>query len=334
MSKIQNETNLSPFPESVYDIRNNVIDKHDEGDNIINCVDAQQEELDMIQVTVNTVCDTEDWSHIKNVNLKDMCDSESLDCFEHMKQFVANYEASDLTTDIQNVMTNIPDLVHITKNTDESRQLMHRFENLLMLKMFKRLKQLEKHGRDNKIKTDKYYKYQKMYINNNETAKMIHEFNLTSKKDKTDDQITILIEKVLTPHKMTQELLTYELLHYRPDNKVLFNEENLEIIANQIKSELNRFNPIIKPYIEDQIWTLNLKDTMNFCVAKNKIILSNTINTQDQEHNTIIMHMDMMINFIKRCFKVPSLKYVIVEDNKYYFTWILISVGYYVKKIN
>lgn len=283
---------------------------------------------------VNTICQTEECADIEGVNLKDMCDFESPDCYEHMKQFVANYEAADLSTDMQNVMTNIPDLVHIAKETEESKQIMHRFENLLMLKMFKRLKWLEKHSHDNKTETERYYKYQKMYTtNSNATSKKIHEFNIKSEKEKTDTQYTALVEQVLTPHKMSQELLTYELLHYRPDIKIIFNEENLETLANQIKFDLNRFNPIVQPYLEDHSWTINYKDTMNFQVGKNKIIFSNTINTDDHENNTLITHMDMMINFIKRRFKVPTLKYAIVEDNKYYFTWILISVGYYPKKV-
>ena len=298
-------------------------------------IDDPQEESDIAYVTsqrINAVCETEECADIEGVNLKDMCDFESLDCFEHMKQFVAHYEPSDLTSDMQNVMQNLPDLVHITKDTDESKQIMHRFENLLMLKMFKRLKWIEKYSYDNKIEMDKYYKYQKMYQNNNTSIKKIHEFNLKSDKDKTKDELSLLVDEVLTPYKMSQELLTYDLLHYRPDVKALFNEDNLASIANQIKTDLDRFNPIIQHYLEDRSWILNIEDTLNFSVPKNKIILSNTINTQDQENTTIITHMDMLINYIKRHFKVPTLKYVIAEDNKYYFTWILISIGYYPNK--
>jgi hypothetical protein len=121
-------------------------------------------------------------------------------------------------------------------------------------------------------------------------------------------------------------------MHYRPDDKALFNEDNLVSIANQIKMDSDRFNPIIQHYLEDRSWILNTEDTLNFSVPKNKVILSNTINTHDQENTTIITHMDMLINYIKRHYKVPALKYVIVEDNKYYFTWILILIGYYPNK--
>lgn len=319
------------------DATSEAIDSNGDDSEVIDTdIDDHEEEADTIQSTshrVNTICETEECADIEGVNLKDMCDFESPDCFEHMKQFVANYDPADLSFDMQNIMTNLPDIAHIAKDTDESKQVMHRFENLLMLKMFKRLKWIEKYSHDSKSETEKYYKYQKMYINGNASAKKIHEFNLKSDKDKTENQFVSLVEEVMTPHKMSQELLTYELLHYRPDVKVAFNEDHLESIANQIKFDLNRFNLIIQPYLEDRSWTLNFKDTLNFSVPTNKVIFSNTINTEDQENNTIITHMDMIINFIKRRFKVPTLKYVIVEDNKYYFTWILISIGYYPKKI-
>jgi hypothetical protein len=145
-----------------------------------------------------------------------------------------------------------------------------------------------------------------------------------------------ILKTVLTSHKMSQELLTYELLNYRPNtnraNKPIFNENNFEIISKQINNDLNRFNLIIQNYLEDKEWILNVKDTLNFSVPKHKVIFSNTINKQNQENNTIIDHMDMLVNYIKRCYKIPTLKYVIVEDNKYDIVWILISIGFYHNK--
>ena len=270
------------------------------------------------------------------MNLKKMCDYESADCFELMKQFVVSCDATNISTDMKNIMTNVPDLAHLTGETEESKQVMHRFENLIVLKMFKRLKWLEKHSYDIRTEINDYNKYKKMYAGNNSISAMVREFNLKSINDHNNDhnnhdsEIMRLMEQILTPHKMTQELLTYELLHYRPIAKVLFDRDDLSSVANQIKMTLNRFNLIIHPYLEDRCsWTVNYKDTLNFVVPKNKIVFSNTIDTQDQENNMIIAHMDMMINYIKRCYKIPSLKYVIVEDNKYYFSWILISMGYY-----
>ena len=45
------------------------------------------------------------------------------------------------------------------------------------------------------------------------------------------------------------------------------------------------------------------------------------------ENINLVTHMNMLIHFIKRKFDISSIKYAIVEDNKYYFYWILISIG-------
>jgi hypothetical protein len=196
---------------------------------------------------------------------------------------------------------------------------------------------MEQNSKYNKLQTDLYYLNKKKYINDSSLASQIHAYNIENDSEYKDENIQMSILKtILTSHKMTQELLTYELLNYKPntDNgkKPIFNETNFEIISKQINNDLNRFNLIIQNYLEDKEWILNVKDTLNFSVPKHKVIYSNTINKQNQENNTVIDHMDMLINYIKRCYKVPTLKYVIVEDNKYDIIWILISIGFYYNK--
>lgn len=282
---------------------------------------------------VDRICQTEECVDIEGITLHDMCNFESPDRYQRMKQFVTRYEANDLTTDMLNVLQHLPDQVHIAKATDKSVQIMDRFENLLMLRIFKRLKLIEKTSIDYKVEIDRYNKQTKPYVSNSSTVKKIHEFNIRPTESKMDEQCLELINQGLTNNKLTNELLMCELLHYRPESKTIFNEDELEFIAHQIKSEIDRFNPIIRIFLEDQSWTVNFKSTLNFAVPECKIILSNSINTDDQENDHLIDHMDMMVKFIKRCFKIPSLKYKIVEDNKYHFSWILISIGYYPKKI-
>ena len=288
-----------------------------------------------------TIIDCNSADVIVYINLKDMCVNESQDCYERIQQFVANQKTEILLTDIQNVMKNVPDLVHITKESEESeeskeskesKQAMLCFENLLILNMFIRLKWLETCCYTTRTETNRYYKDQQLYITNNSIISAnIHLYNVMTETEKIEIPCYKLLEQVLTPYKISQELLTYELLNYRPDNKIMFNEMNLKSVADQIRSELNRFSPIVHSYLEDRVWTINYNDTMNFSVGKNKIVFSNTISTHNQENNILVAHINTMTKFIKKCFKIKTLKYAIIEDNKYYFTWILIFVGYYCK---
>ena len=255
---------------------------------------------------VNLICEQSNSKN--NINIKDLC------CFNELTKFINKHNITDLKEKLQNVMINI------SKN-DES-------EKLLILKIFKKLSNIDTESQNYKIEADNYNKYQKMYANDNETAKLIHNFNTNSKQD-PEEQLN-LIKQILTPHKLTQELLTYELLHYRPDSKlkILLDENNLKEVSEKIILEINRFNPIIIAYIEDHSWTVNYTDTLNFKVDNNNIIISNTIDTSDEENHIITTHMNMLVNYLKRIFKFESIKYVIIEDSKYDFSWIFISINY------
>ena len=255
---------------------------------------------------VNLICELSNSKN--NINIKNLC------CFNELTKFINKYDVNELKEKLQNLMINI------TKN-DES-------EKLLILKIYKRLSNIDIDSQNYKIELDNYNKYQKMYANDNETAKLIHNFNIDPIQE--PEMRLNLIKQILTPHKLTQELLTYELLHYRPDNKmrILLDKNNLKEVSEKIKIEINRFNPIIISYIEDHSWTINYTDTLNFKVEQNTIIISNTIDTSDEENHILTTHMNMLVNYIKRIFKLLSIKYFIIEDSKYDFSWIFISINY------
>lgn len=270
------------------------------------------------------------------IDLKKLCDFESPDCYNFIQEFISKTNASDVTTDIRNIMSNIPDKKHILKDNDDSRSIMHRFENLLMLKIFNKLKNIETSCLEYKKELDDYHRYNKMYITyDSEITEKIHQHNIkticTDQGETDDTDIMSLISLTLTKHKISQELLTYELLNYRLTERIILNSLDplFNDTINKIHTDINRFNPIIQTYLEDKVWTLNTEDTLHFAVPKNKIVFSNTISMQDDENDTITTHMDMIIEYLKRCYKLSSLKYVIIEDNKYDVMWILLTVGYY-----
>jgi hypothetical protein len=294
---------------------------------------------------VHTVCETEDCANVGIVNLQDMCDLESKEFFPNMKVFVENCETNDLTDAVSHIFTNVPDKKHFESTDNDSKNMVQRFENLLMLRMFKRLKLLEKQSIDYRMEIDECNKYQKMYSNDPCMAALVRIVNLEKEnassrtenetenenenEKEQNDKYMNLLQKTITPYKITKELLTYELLHYEPEERIKFEENNLEQTAFKIRDDINRFNLIVKPYLEDN-WKVNIRDTLNFVVPKNKIILSNTIDPVDEYNDSLSMHIDMTMNYIKRCYKVATLKYAIVEDNKFNIIWLLISIGYYV----
>ena len=72
---------------------------------------------DMITL-VNKICDLEFTSCAM---LKNICDINSKECFQNMKDYIKNNDISNLTNDYQNIMNNVPDHVHFSKSSEESK---------------------------------------------------------------------------------------------------------------------------------------------------------------------------------------------------------------------
>ncbi len=281
---------------------------------------------DVLEKKINEICNSNDCingSSINGVELKDLCDVENN--YEEMKLFIEKFDVENLIQSSNNFLLNSNNI-----GEPESEQKNKRYELLLILKLFKKIKLMENQWHQYWLESSQYNKN----IDNfktciNQYGNIIHEFNIKPEKDKTEYEYILLLKNALSQQKMKHELLIYELINYTPTSKIYFEARYLQTIALDIKNELDRFNPIIQTYLEDDQWTINYKNTMNFAVPKNKIIYSNTISRHDASNDTVIQHMNLVTNFINNIFKISSGKFVIIDDNKYNICWILISVGYF-----
>jgi hypothetical protein len=269
-------------------------------------------------------------------DLADLCQVEGNDMFDKMKHMVENHDVTKLKHDIDNIMTYFPVHPESNRSNESNKVSTDRLMMLLILRMFRKIKKIEAGSQDYYTDADKYYKYQKMYQANTKHALLVHEFNTrleapgtpAPRPDNHASDYTELLVNALTCHKMNQELLTYELLYYKPKKKIQFTDNNLHPVAEMILSEFNRFNSIITRYTEDHQWTINYTTTMNFVVPDTKIIISNTILTEHENNDMLLNHLDIMVRYLENKFDTPSIKYYIIEDNKYYMSWILVSIGY------
>lgn len=305
-------TNSVNFPESGSD---NGDDHYD--DELV----QEQEKI------IHAVCETEECSEIFGVDLKELCDIEGDKVFDRVKKFVEDNNSDTLKHDIQKLFTKCPDsATGYLGSTNDNDKI--NFENLIILKTFKRLKLIEKESSDYKAEYEKYDLYQNMYVNNSERANIIHNINTTSINELNQIEIDKIIETTLTPFKKHQELLKYELNFYEPKHKIHFTESNLKEIVSKICADINRFNPIIQDFLEDKRWTINIGDTLNFTIPNNRVVLSNTIATLDITNAILITHLDMILDYVKRVYKVTSTRYLIIEDNKFDISWVFITLGY------
>jgi len=258
----------------------------------------------VLESNVVIIDENENEDGISCLTLKNLCDIEGVDMFDRIEQFRKD---NDLNT------------MHKTLTIDD------RSENLILLKTFKRLKRIEKACIAYKTDYERYDQSQNTYVDCTDRGEMIHNININSNNNtNTEDYIKTLF----TPYKIQQELLTYELFNYKPKQKIPFTCNNCEDIAKIICDDISRFSPIMYSVLEDKSWTVHTEDTLNFSVPKDRIILSNTIRTIDSENSYLISHLDTLIDYISRVYKLASVRHIIVEDNKFYITWVLITLRY------
>lgn len=273
---------------------------------------------------LNKICEDDEPYYHSRVNLRKLCDKEHN--FDIMKSFVENNNAETLRNDSDNIFKNIQTINQITEHCKED---LRNIELLLILRMFRKLKKIEKNCFEYRKESDKNNKFQKIYNNDNDysVAVAIRDYNNNNNSNNNNVGMELL-KNIISPYKVRLELLKYELNCYRSKNRVELNKYNYKSIANMMITEINHFNPNIETYIEDHTWTINYKNTLNFAVPSNKFIISNSTIIDNTNNTILIAHMDNLIQYLKKMFKTKSLRYLIVEDNKYYLSWILICVGF------
>lgn len=264
------------------------------------------------------------------LSLKDICDIENnyTDMIKFIEKNAKNKSA--LNNNIDNIVYTISKCDHIKLRSTCHDKEIKNIKLLLMLKIFKKIKEIELTHLCTKNKS---------HIPNDNDISIsisndIHKFNITSDNN-YDDKSFELLKNIMTPTKIKYELLKYELINYSPNNKIIVESPvnaYPDSISNLMTNEINRFNIFIENIIEDDTWIINFKNTKNFSVPKNKFIISNTIEIDNITNCALSEHMELLSNYLKRMFDMASLKYAIVEDNKYYMAWILIIIGYHTKK--
>jgi hypothetical protein len=149
-------------------------------------------------------------------------------------------------------------------------------------------------------------------------------------KINNDDNISYsekeeLLSNIMTPHKIDSELLTYELLFYKPTNKIKFNiDEHPKTILNNI----NKFGFLIKKYLDDDTFNLHYTSTPFFTFDDNTIVISNTINDTYHKNDNIINHMNLINKYLSRIYDNCSIDFNIKNDERYDISWLLIIINY------
>jgi hypothetical protein len=142
-----------------------------------------------------------------------------------------------------------------------------------------------------------------------------------------DMRMTGLLGSMLTPYGKKIELIKYKLLYYIPEKQIRVRRATLPTATVELKAELDGVSDILSPYMEDTKWKINTERSLNFKVPDSKLVFSNTVNEDDTESDYLDTYLNMIIRYLERITDSKSVKYYIVEDNKYDIHWVLIALS-------
>jgi len=232
------------------------------------------------------------------------CDDEKL--FNNLEEYVLSNDDKEIAKKINSLFKG-----DMKINDDEDNEILY----LSVLNVFRKIKKLN-------LSTDEYMTDMKKSKTNEP------EYDI-----KQLDKI-----KTLNDFKSSQVLTErgVELSYYRyildtayivkRTDRIRIDRNNYKEKIHGIVEEINKFNPLIETIIEDNEWRINLKDTMNFCVPKNRVVISNSIQTHDTDHPLLTSHLEKILRHIENIYDVSEIEYQITEDNKYSMSWIFIII--------
>lgn len=169
------------------------------------------------------------------------------------------------------------------------------------------LENLQKHAETFKPKTTKT-----IYNINSELSLDCHQIN--SNIENTIDKQN-LINKIFTDNKLQNELLSYELQHFKSDTF---------LPDDEILNTINKFNPLIEDYLENHIFIHNTKSTTSFIIKDKYNVYSNSICLKDKKNIIIKKHLNSLQKYLNRNFK-SDFKSYIEQDDKFDLCWIFIK---------
>jgi hypothetical protein len=158
---------------------------------------------------------------------------------------------------------------------------------------------------------------------NEDLANLIHS---DIKEICLDSSYAFFILKKIFPHeKAIREILNFELLNYKPKEKV----NTLDEIINIAISALTRFQYKVGGFnIEDADWIVNDNSSKRFKIEKNQKILYNSIENRSCDKE-LLLFLDNVISYVRRHIENENnfdIKYTFKKDDRFVLSWIVIIV--------
>jgi hypothetical protein len=156
------------------------------------------------------------------------------------------------------------------------------------------------------------------FNNSEENINLVH-LNLEKINDEKIARDIYL--NIITHEKIKKEILTFELLNYKPDYQIKTIDDLIELFNNIIKKyqyKVGGYN------IEDSEWILCDSKNNRFKNKKNQKIIYNSIEKKNCDHE-LIWFLESILEHIQKYINpdLYKIKYSIIEDEKNCICWII-----------
>lgn len=289
--------------------------------------------------------DQEDNSEESGLDMMDVCRAMRID-YMQMQEFISRRDDRKLNRAVINLFDDAEKL----DKTDQKK--LDRYLKVCALSVYKRLKFMENRCENYQKRSDEFniktqtYRSPKVHrpVTSgspgpdtefrdvdlaNEAADLLGKINQPNSRmtRETDMRMTGLLGSILTPYGKKIELIKYKLLYYRPKKQIRVKKSTLPTTSLKLKAEIDSVSDILSPYMEDTKWKINTQRNLNFKVPESKLVFSNTVNEDDIESDYLDTYLNMIIRYLERITDSRSVKYYVVEDNKYHIHWVLIALS-------
>jgi hypothetical protein len=340
------ESRKSKKSSKTHKTLNSIIDDSDKN-NIYQLPDSP------LEIRLGDIGDTNDLQHESGLDLMDVCRGLKID-YRGMHEFIEGSDDNKLNRSILKLFD------RDDKRVDNltSKEKADEYAKICALSLFKRLKFMENKCSQYQQRSDDFNAKVRLYrnprvkrsllsgstntnTNTNTNTKMV-DVNLAEECNsileemcdpnyemtrEADMKMSRVANSIMTPHCKKHEIIKYKLLFYNPLKQIRVSRSNLADVSHRLKAELDSVTAILNAYMEDKVWKINIGRKINFKVPESKLVFSNTVNADDIDNNYLTTHLNMIIRYLERITDAKSVKYYVVEDNKYDIHWVLIAVS-------
>jgi hypothetical protein len=287
------------------------------------------------------------YSNMKN-DIKRVCEYENQELFKQLEESVIS---NNSLLSFDTVFDNIPKDFKICDKSHHKSYDDIKYQ--LILNVVDRIKRFENASdKYRKTYTD-YYQISHVYHcqPDHSIATIVHDINTNIKSidqamnssiivnhmknhpeiSSNDKTHFALMQLLITPTKIQNDMLTYELMYHTPHKKILFTCDNHIETMEIIRREIDRFIPLIQNFVDSKQWTVHNKKTLNFSPPKNRVLFVNTVDLEMFENTMLSNQLKLLEIYIQRNYSIRCIKWILQKDSKYDICWVFIVIGYIMK---